>query len=78
VPCGVLMASAAGATSCSSLLGNIELFAGGYDAAASGDGGAATSAGFAGAWDVVSDVARGQVFIMDLSFASGSVTNPIR
>jgi hypothetical protein len=67
VPCGVLMASAAGATSCSSLLGNIELFAGGYADGNSGDGGAATSAYLGMTMEVVSDVARGRVFILDQS-----------
>jgi hypothetical protein len=79
VPCGVLMASAAGATSCSSLLGNIELFAGGYDHGSVRSGDAATSAYFGMTLEVVSDVARGRVFILDYSLDSYSVvTNTIR
>jgi hypothetical protein len=66
-PCGVLMASAAGATSCSSLLGNIGMFAGRHYPGTSGDGGAATSAFIGEVWDVLSDVARGRVFILDQS-----------
>jgi hypothetical protein len=67
VSCKVLTASSAGATSCSSFLGNIELFAGRHYPGTSGDGGPATTANIGELWDVVLDVARGQVFILDFS-----------